>query len=695
MNSLDVSLDATRREEIRDDLACPRCMGSLKDSGTELSCAGCGAVYAVRDGITDLRSNRYDYYFNPLPRKEMEALTLAAETQPWEDTIRRFLDGVNHHPEWFDDLVVDGRYAWKLLLRLSEDARVLDIGCGLGNLVKNVAPHVRRVDALDLTLERLKFARTRFKHFNRGQCINLVAGGDGTYLPFPGGSFDCVTLSGVLEWVAEDDGIWDRGGTRATRAIRAVSSFFGKTNPRATQRRFLEEIRRVLKPDGQLFIAIENRLSYTYFGGRPDHHSSLWFGSLLPRFVANLYSIVVRHSPYRTYTYSISGLRRLFRSAGFRDMEFFGLTPGYTELAELIPLQKADRLWRPSAPRGADRIRRNRHLVPAYGAIASPTAPKRSSLAEQLASSLAGRLGVDASAMRFTRFEVTNKNKGIIHAEAEGRPIVLKLPFNTAIAERASIGYDFLERASTRPELRGRVPRPLGTDEIRGIRYYAEEQVSGSPLKRVLDADNRLAWFDAAAGFLDALNPGLPEQAATPMSGELYRREVSDPLRRVGRFIAPALAERLGHFFSSQLEQVAVRTGIVHGDFGANNVFVRGGAITGVIDWDDISLSGVPALDAINLVHSLRRDVRHRGRDAGSIVELADPGTLAEEERKFLVGRYQRSGLDIDHHHALVGFYWLRHVADQLDGDLVYDRPAIDKRVAAVFEKLLDRAGRR
>ena len=66
-----------------------------------------------------------------------------------------------------------------------------------------------------------------------------------------------------------------------------LMSFFGETNPRRTQQRFLQELGRILKPDGQLFVAIENRWNYEYFGGRPDHHSGLKYGSLLPRFLAN------------------------------------------------------------------------------------------------------------------------------------------------------------------------------------------------------------------------------------------------------------------------------------------------------------------------------------------------------------------------------------------------------------------------
>jgi SAM-dependent methyltransferase len=171
VNSSETAAKIQANSVSRDDLACPRCAGAIRETGSELACTECGATYPVRDGIADLRCHRYDYYFNPIPRQEMEGLTREAGSRPWEHTIHRFLDGVKQNPDWFDDLVVDGRYAWKLLLRLPENARVLDLGCGLGNLVKNIAPHVGRTDALDLTIERLEFARARFRRFNAADHI--------------------------------------------------------------------------------------------------------------------------------------------------------------------------------------------------------------------------------------------------------------------------------------------------------------------------------------------------------------------------------------------------------------------------------------------------------------------------------------------------------------------------------------------
>lgn len=689
MNASEIPTNTQERDAVRDDLACPRCAGPVRDAASGLVCTACGAIYPVRDGIADFRCHRHDYYFNPVPRAEMEVLTRDAQFQSWEKTIHRFLERVGQNPDWFDDLVVDGRYAWKLFLRLPKNARVLDLGCGLGNLAKNIAPNVARVDALDLTLERLKFARVRFQQGSSTERITLLAGGDGRYLPFPDNSFDCVTLSGVLEWVAADDKLWNHGNTRAETAKNAFLSFFDKRNPRLTQISFLTEVRRILKPQGQLFVAIENRLSYCYFGGRRDHHSGLWFASLLPRFLANLYSILVTHQPYRTYTYSINGYRRLLRAAGFSKEEFYGLTPGYTQLAELIPLQRRDRIWRPWKARGLERLKRNRNFVPAYGIVAYPEAPAKPSLAEQLAASLEQQLGSGPGTARFTRFEITDKNKGIISAMVDGRPIVVKLPFNEAIAARAARNHQFLAKAREHEALRTYLPSAVGTGKILEIPYYAEERVAGHSLLEELSASNGMQWFDAAAGFLEAVNPGLQQRKAEALAEETFQRQVSVPLEKLARVVDAALAERIGNYLRRSLKGLLVRSGVVHGDFGYSNVFVEGGAIVGVIDWDDSDLTGIPALDALNFVDSLYRGSNRHSTTVQVISRLAKWDKLSDKEKNFLQKSYRRCSIDLRYHSALVCIYWIRHVADQLDGDLIYNKPAIDERITKVFEELL------
>ena len=302
---------------LSNDFRCPIDAGRLVEQGLSLHCQRCSRDFPVKNGIFDFRGGDRNYYFNPVSREQMAKLNQLTGMECWPEKIRQFVQSTTNIPGWLDNLVVDGRYAWKLFLDLKPDSLVLDLGCGLGNLTSNIAPHVARVFALDRTYERLEFARSRFSIFNPDDDIVVLAGGDTDLLPLPEDSMDCVILSGVLEWVGEGDLKPFIDGAKWKRVLNMLTYHFGGRGPRSLQLRFLKEIRRILKPSGQLFVAIENRFSYEYFGGRPDHHSGLMLGSLLPRLMANLYSIAKTRRPYRTYTHSIWGYERLLRQAGF------------------------------------------------------------------------------------------------------------------------------------------------------------------------------------------------------------------------------------------------------------------------------------------------------------------------------------------------------------------------------------------
>lgn len=212
-----------------DCLSCPKCGKALVFENLKPVCISCGFKGNVHEGILDLRTGRHDYYFNPIPRKDMHEMTNSGSVEEWPGIIRRFMKGVNENSDWMDDLVVDGRYAWKILLDLSPDAVCLDLGCGLGNLVHNLSPHVKKYYAMDLTWERLLFSQKRFRHFNGDDDIILLAGGDGTFLPFADDSLDLVTLSGVLEWVPDISSLWEEeGDSKLNKAVKMITCFFGK-----------------------------------------------------------------------------------------------------------------------------------------------------------------------------------------------------------------------------------------------------------------------------------------------------------------------------------------------------------------------------------------------------------------------------------------------------------------------------------
>jgi SAM-dependent methyltransferase len=293
-------------------LVCPGCKTPLVDANKWLTCPGCAAHYQVREGIPSFAAS--DFYWNEIPRPEMQKVLHVAQTQGWQTAIYDKLDPSGSEVR---ATIGDERRAdWRFLLPLSSKCRVLDLGCGWGAAALALAKTCAEVVAMDATWERVRFLDIR----RRQQGIDNVYpihGGDTLTFPFPDGHFDLVVLVGVLEWFGES---------------------YPDLPPREAQLKALNTLHRLLKPGGYIYIGIENRLGYDYLMGRPDHNG-LPFVGLLPRPLADWVSRWRTGQSFRTYQYSLRGYRRLLGIAGFGHIQFYGDLPQYRHPHFYIPLE--------------------------------------------------------------------------------------------------------------------------------------------------------------------------------------------------------------------------------------------------------------------------------------------------------------------------------------------------------------------
>jgi SAM-dependent methyltransferase len=168
-----------------DLLACPACEGTL---GVEWICAGCGARYTSQDGIPNLR---------------LSGPPATAGNAARVDVVRRFYEATpfpGYPPR--DSLsslrARAGRSEFARLLdrAIPADARVLEVGCGTGQMSLFLTRAERLVVAADLARESLRLAAAAARRFGLDR-VQFVE----TDLHRPGlrpGSFDVVYSSGVL-----------------------------------------------------------------------------------------------------------------------------------------------------------------------------------------------------------------------------------------------------------------------------------------------------------------------------------------------------------------------------------------------------------------------------------------------------------------------------------------------------------------
>jgi SAM-dependent methyltransferase len=164
-----------------DLLACPSCEGDLGQRERALSCTRCGEVFAIRDGIADLRVRadevtetvRSFYAKAPFPgyppRDSLGTLRARASNSEFARLLDRAIPG---------------------------DARVVEVGCGTGQMSIFLATADRIVVGADLTRASLELGAAAARRFDVRN-VRFVE----TDLRRPGlraGAFDVVYSSGVL-----------------------------------------------------------------------------------------------------------------------------------------------------------------------------------------------------------------------------------------------------------------------------------------------------------------------------------------------------------------------------------------------------------------------------------------------------------------------------------------------------------------
>jgi SAM-dependent methyltransferase len=159
-------------------LACPACAGALT---ADWSCRNCGASYEAPDDIPNLR----------LPGDtRTEVVRRFYEQAPFPDYPAR--DSLS----WLRARAERSEFASLIDRAIPGDARVLEIGCGTGQMSLYLARARRVVIGADLTRASLELGAAAARRFELDQ-VQFIE----TDLHRPGlreGSFDVVYSSGVL-----------------------------------------------------------------------------------------------------------------------------------------------------------------------------------------------------------------------------------------------------------------------------------------------------------------------------------------------------------------------------------------------------------------------------------------------------------------------------------------------------------------
>lgn len=135
--------------------------------------------------------------------------------------------GETKGPWWYQQLapyVKDREEVALSCIESINNKKILDLGCGEGNLVRTLARQAKEVVGTDIAENRLKIAKKKSREFAN---VSYLTADLDERLPFKNNSFDIVFMIGVLEYVLD---------------------------PYHT----LQEVKRVLKPNGIFIFEVPN-----------------------------------------------------------------------------------------------------------------------------------------------------------------------------------------------------------------------------------------------------------------------------------------------------------------------------------------------------------------------------------------------------------------------------------------------------
>jgi SAM-dependent methyltransferase len=170
-------------------LQCPSCHGDLSDNPSFLLCSSCRRQFPIIGGIPDLTCFGTDTEpgdFNRTQAAYEAALHDRTAESDYEERIVRIYGTKTCllARSWAEEIV-----------KLPPPVRVLDYGCGTGQLSRVLGNYCRPLYAADISAASVR------KNVAENGVLGCVA--NGLFLPFKEKVFDVVCLSGVLHHIVD------------------------------------------------------------------------------------------------------------------------------------------------------------------------------------------------------------------------------------------------------------------------------------------------------------------------------------------------------------------------------------------------------------------------------------------------------------------------------------------------------------
>ena len=202
---------------LKDLLCCPACRGTLSmDNPDKWSCRSCKKGYPVFLDIPDFRLAHHEYCSEKEEKDKIERLMEKYEESSFEalaaysksmdgdppELESQFLKNKLAQADWSEKKWFEREHALSLIGRQWHDEGVaLELGCGWGGTLWNLARRYDRLVGLDINLGELVMARKFIQEKMDKEVLLVCASADS--MPFKENSFSFVNADDVIEHVKD------------------------------------------------------------------------------------------------------------------------------------------------------------------------------------------------------------------------------------------------------------------------------------------------------------------------------------------------------------------------------------------------------------------------------------------------------------------------------------------------------------
>ncbi len=611
-----------------DYLACPLCRAGLSANQSALECGICQQQFRYVRGIpilsTQMVSNRQPArtefsgsFFTDLLQHAPADLEGA-----WRDFYINFIKAVSSQDQssrMVLNLVDETKAAIKYLLNISPNDHVLNLGPGWDNTSISLARSAAKVTVLDLDLSGLAVLMFKKIKYNLDN-IELVFGGDLNNWPLKDNTFNTVIVQNSLIWSIITSAY---AGDTTDKELLNADQLVQKHPQRSNDIRknclsiLLSEIKRVLKPDGSVFLGVQ---PYAKAGDVDSDITKLtaWLekGAVPTDQQADLlnYNLAVFKNRSQVGTeIEKSGLRLngVYQISTHRDVpnKMIKLSTGSFKRERSSWVNKIFKSWR-------KKQQRKNKSVGGFTAFGSP---QGEAWINGMLQDCFQSCDISPKAYALSHMHISRKGKAVIllsDAHTNQYRLVVKVPIHEKARSMLEKNHQTLEyltglKTPTKSSklIRGMIPQSLHAGTYKGQPYFAEQGFEGAAWKSIgRPFSDKVLWpqIFTVLGNLNRIvtSPKTPDSQYQKYTHRL--ESIDALLDNIGKSEGRGweiVKDTINEALLNHSEQLYFRKG----DCSMHNILVRSGKVAAFIDFDEAGWTPYKTVDLADLLFSFAR----------------------------------------------------------------------------------------